>query len=141
MTHKSSQNKVSEGISGVYPDLPLWKEFTSAAVHGVLLVLPVIFAKLKQSLSQTDLVKYATKVLRAVKRDNTNTPLRDKIARAVQETFMNPNVDASAHVNYQQDVLNLLPRDLEKKEKDQIESHFRTSREKLGLPPVKSIKF
>jgi hypothetical protein len=136
----NKKNTVNEGISGVYPDLPLWKEAMGAVASAVFFLLPIIFEKIKLTLDKTTLVKYTKEILKRVKQDTSKDNPKVKIARAIQSIMHNPNGSVNAPVNYEQLVLNLLPNDLDNKSDKEIKNHIDLTREKLGLPPVKAIK-
>lgn len=130
-------NKILEGISGIYPQMTLWQEFGSAVATGVFLLLPLIFEKLRIKLSQTDIVKYTSEILKRVKSDKSRDSIKSKIARAVQAVMDNPNVPNMTPQNYEQLTLNLLPNDLEKKTEAEVETYINRNRERLDLPPVR----
>ena len=142
----TQKNKITEGFSGIYPQMTLWQEFGSAVATGVFLLLPIIFHKLKTRLNDTDLVKYTSRVFELVKKDNSRGSLKSKIARAVQAVMDNPNVSTVAPVNYEQTVLNLLPNDIETKSEEEVKKHISqaserlSNREELNLPPVRTIR-
>jgi len=136
----TQKNKITEGISGMYPQMTLWQEFGSAVATGIFLLLPIIFQKLRAKVSETDLAKYTTEILKRVKTDKSRDSIKGKIARAVQGVMDNPNVPNMAPQNYEQLTLNLLPNDIENKTEGEVETYINKGRERLGLHPVKTIK-
>lgn len=139
------KNKVSEGISGMYPQMSLWQEFGSAVVTGVFLLLPLIFAKLRTKIDKTNIAKYTTEILKRVKIDKGRDSIKSKIARAVQAVMDNPNVPNMSPQNYEQLTLNLLPNDIEKKSEEEVKTYMskgseRLGRAGLGLPEVRTTR-
>lgn len=136
----TQKSKIIEGISGIYPQMSLWQEFGSAVATGIFLLLPVIFHKLRVKLSETDLAKYTSEILKRVKVDKSRDSIKSKIARAVQAVMDNPNVPNMTPQNYEQLTLNLLPNNIENKSEEEVETYINKGRERLNLPPVKTIR-
>lgn len=136
----TQKSKIIEGISGMYPQMSLWQEFGSAVATGIFLLLPVIFHKLRVKLSETDLAKYTSEILKRVKVDKSRDSIKSKIARAVQAVMDNPNVPNMTPQNYEQLTLNLLPNNIENKSEEEVETYINKGRERLNLPPVKTIR-
>jgi hypothetical protein len=136
----TQKSKIVEGISGMYPQMSLWQEFGSAVATGIFLLLPVIFHKLRVKLSETDLAKYTSEILKRVKVDKSRDSIKSKIARAVQAVMDNPNVPNMTPQNYEQLTLNLLPNNIENKSEEEVETYINKGRERLNLPPVKTIR-
>jgi hypothetical protein len=134
----NTKNNLQEGISGVYPDLPFWKEFAGVVTTALFFILPVVFAKLRMSLNDSMLKKYTVETLKRVKADRSSDSLRVKIARAIQGMMHNPNTTEAEPTNYEQLVLNLLPKDFEKKDDEEVKTHITDARQRLGLSPIKA---
>jgi hypothetical protein len=127
----TQKSKISEGISGIYPQMSLWQEFGSAVVMGIFLLLPLIFEKLRVKLGKTELVKYTSEILKRVKADGSRDSIKSKIARAVQAVMDNPNVPNASPQNYEQLTLNLLPNDIEKKTEEEVETYLDKGKKRL----------
>lgn len=136
----TQKSKITEGISGIYPQMSLWQEFGSAVATGIFLLLPLIFNKLRIKLSETDLAKYTSEILKRVKADKSRDSIKSKIARAVQAVMDNPNVPNATPQNYEQLTLNLLPNNIEDKTEEEVETYVNKGRERLNLPPVRTIR-
>lgn len=136
----TQKSKITEGISGIYPQMSLWQEFGSAVATGIFLLLPVIFHKLRVKLSETDLAKYTSEILKRVKVDKSRDSIKSKIARAVQAVMDNPNVPNATPQNYEQLTLNLLPNNIEGKTEEEVETYVNKGRERLNLPPVRTMR-
>lgn len=134
----TQKSKISEGISGIYPQMSLWQEFGSAVVMGIFLLLPLIFEKLRVKLGKTELVKYTSEILKRVKADGSKDSIKSKIARAVQAVMDNPNVPNASPQNYEQLTLNLLPNDIEKKTEEEVETYLDKGKKRLELTSTRN---
>jgi hypothetical protein len=134
----TQKSKISEGISGIYPQMSLWQEFGSAVVMGIFLLLPLIFEKLRVKLGKTELVKYTSEILKRVKADGSRDSIKSKIARAVQAVMDNPNVPNATPQNYEQLTLNLLPNDIETKSEEEVETYLNKGKKRLDATSTRN---
>jgi hypothetical protein len=116
----STENKeeVKEGISGVYPQMSMAQEFGGAVLMAALIFLPFLLEKIRMRLTGSQLENFAKEVVKFVKSDTSKDSLKMKISRAANtliQKLTKGNVDS-----VQQDVLNVLPDNIEKKTKEEV---------------------
>lgn len=114
----NTKKEVKEGISGVYPQMSMAQEFGGAVLMAALIFLPYILEKLRMKLTGSQLEAFAKDVVKFVKQDSSRDSLKMKISRAANnlvQKITKGNVDS-----VQQDVLNVLPDNIEKKTEEQV---------------------
>lgn len=116
----STENKkeIKEGISGVYPQMSMAQEFGSAIFMAALIFLPFLLEKIRMRLTGSQLESFAKDVVKSVKLDNSKDSLKMKISRAANSLIQKLTRGSADSV--QQDVLNVLPDNIEKKSEEQV---------------------
>lgn len=114
----NNKKEIKEDISGAYPQMSLAQEFGSAVFMASLIFLPYILEKFRMRLTGSQLENFAKEVARTVKIDNSKDSLKMKISRAAN-TLIQKLTKGNAD-SVQQDVLNVLPDNIEKKSKEEV---------------------
>lgn len=122
-------NAVTEGISGAVPIGTMGEEFGSAILMLAIFTLPVILAQITRMTFTNEQVKsLAQKVVEFVRKDIGKDSLKNKIARGINEIvqkFTSSNNTTVEAEPVKQDVLNVLPDNIESKSTDTIETEVR----------------
>jgi hypothetical protein len=115
---KNEEATVTEGISGIYPATTMAQEFGGAIFFAALLLLPFFLEQLRIRLPEKQLKELARKVTSLVKNDSGRDSVKMKISRAVNALIQKfaPN----KQITVQQEVLNVLPDNIENKSEDEV---------------------
>jgi len=111
----NNKNKINEGA---YPQMTMAQEFGSAVFTAAMIFLPYIFDKIRMKLTNSQLTNFAKQVAKDVKNDGSRDSLKSKISRAANNIIQKMTGGKISSV--QQDVLNILPDNIENKSESEI---------------------
>lgn len=120
--------QLNEDISGVYPQMSMAKEFGSAVFFGAMLFLPAILEKLRVMIPKERIKAIATEVAAAVKNDQSEDSLKEKVIRAANsiiQKFLPKKTSVESELN------TIVPDNLESKTEEQISHEI--NRKILGI--------
>lgn len=123
---EKNKEQINEGISGIYPEEA--NSFASMIAHIVIFGLPYVIHKLQTSFSEGQIEQLKNEIVDAVKRNNSNLSLKDKLVRTMnyilQKKSRNP-------VSIESDLNALIPSDLENKTEQDVSNEMK--RKTMGI--------
>jgi hypothetical protein len=129
MNDKQNKQNVKEGVSGAIPMVSFASELGGVVFLAATLLLPVVFEKIRMTLTSEQVKSFAKKVVEAVKGDASKDSLKMKISRAINDVIQKTTGGKVSSV--QQDVLNVLPNDIESKPEEKVSNEIK--KQILGL--------
>ena len=98
--------------------MPMAQEFGSAVLTAAMIFLPYIFDRIRMKLTDRQLNDFAKQVVKDVENDGGRDSLKSKISRVANNIIQKMTGGRISSV--QQDVLNILPDNIEKKSEKEV---------------------